>query len=1560
MEFRLLGPLEVYEGAQPLRLGGRKQRAVLALLALSAGRTLSTERLVDELWGDDVPDTAVKMVQIYVSQLRKALPAPVIHTRGSGYVLDVEPESVDVQRFERLAGEGRALLARGERARAAAVLAEGLDLWRGPALAEFASEPFGRVEIARLQELQLAALEDRLEAELELGRHADVVGELEALVARQPLRERPRRLQLLALYRSGRHADALAAYQSYRRTLDEDLGIEPSPALRELERAILRQDPALEAVPEPSPPAPAAPLPAPAPPAGREDELAQLRAELEAAVSGRRRLVLVTGDAGIGKSTLVEAVVAEAEARQPLLVGRGLCLEQHGGGEPYLPVLDALGGLCEGPFADGVVPVLLRRAPTWMAQMPWFVDPAALDELHRQALGATRERMLRELGEAVDAVAALRPLVLVLEDLHWADPATLDAVAWIVRRSARAPVLLIGTYVPGSSAAEAIAELSRELHARRRCVEVPLESLGRDALAELAARRVGAGELADRLGAVLHERTGGNPLFAESVLDGWLEEGALVQIQGAWRPARSIEELSTAVPDGIRSFVLSQLSRLEEGEQLVLEAAAVAGAEAAVPAVAAAVELPEDDVELACEQLARRRRFLERRDPAEWPDGTIAGRYGFVHQVHQQVLYEHIPDARRALLHRRVAERLELAYGAEAGEIAAELASHYERGRVPERAVVSLRLAAEQSLRRLAPRLAIGQLQAALATLPALPEGVERERLELDLLSLLGQALVVADGWTSAEAEAALVRARDLAHLLSDNEPMVPVLVALGTIYEARGEYERAEETARECLQAIPEYDDAHRLQAHEVLACSLFHQGSFSRALEHAELGAALSEAQLGEEPGTVVLGDDVGVACHDWAALALWFLGYPERAVARAWEAVHLAEDPRRVYGLAAANVQAAIVHQCRDEPLQARECAERARDLSDRHGYAYRAGLATALRGWARAASGEADGIAELERGVEAVHATGIRMDDAYLSALLADALLRAGAPGGAARVLAAALEDRRTPSFVEAELLRLRGVLAASTGEAGAEEWLRSALDTARSQGARSLELRCAVSLGRLLADDGRGPEALVLVTSALAALTEGLEGADGTAARALAAELESGPAGAAAPRDASRAVLHASSGGVRIAYQLTGLGTPDIVLVPEFASHLECDWQEPLYAGFLDRLGAIGRLIRFDKRGTGLSDREAEVPDLETRIDDLRAVMDAAGSERAVVFGDGEGVSTAILFAATHPDRVRSLILYGGFAKRIDPDDDYPWAPTAEERRAYIERVVGPGGYEWDLRQASPSAGESLTRWWADRYRAAMTPEAARRLMEMNSRIDVRGVLGAIHVPTLVIHRGGRYVAADEGRYVARGIAAARFVGLAGDDHFVAIDHDAILDVVEPFVLDASAEAPAGEDGGRVLATILVTDIVGSTEVVGRLGDRAWAELLEQHRRVVRNELGRFSGREVDSAGDGFLAAFDGPGRAIRCGLALRERLAPLGLSVRAGVHTGEVERRGRTLSGIAIHLTSRVAEEAAAGEVLVTATTRDLVSGAGFEFDDRGERSLRGLGEPRRLYAVRQ
>jgi class 3 adenylate cyclase len=432
--------------------------------------------------------------------------------------------------------------------------------------------------------------------------------------------------------------------------------------------------------------------------------------------------------------------------------------------------------------------------------------------------------------------------------------------------------------------------------------------------------------------------------------------------------------------------------------------------------------------------------------------------------------------------------------------------------------------------------------------------------------------------------------------------------------------------------------------------------------------------------------------------------------------------------------------------------------------------------------------------------------------------------------------------------------------------------------------------------------------------------------------------------------------YAQSAGVNVAYQVVGHGPVDVVYVPGWVSHVELAWELPELAAGFERLASFSRLILFDKRGTGMSDPVPadQLPTLEQRMDDVRAVMDAVACERAAIFGASEGGNMSMLFAATYPERTIALCTFGCTAKRIW-SSDYPWAPTREKRLetfAETERYWTTGlGWQDMAPSLDPASLSELARY----YRRCASPGAAVALLKMNTYVDVRAVLPTIGVPAVVMHRtADRDANVEEGRYIAAHIPGARFVEFPGADHsWWTQGRDAILDEIEELVTGAR---PVPEPN-RVLATVLVTDIAGSTERVRALGDRAWADLLERHRAAVRRELERFRGREVDTAGDGFLATFDGPARAIRCAVAIRRAMRALGLELRTGVHTGECELLGDRVAGIAVHTSARISALAAPNEVLVSATVRDLVSGSGIVFEDRGEHELKGVGE-RRIFVV--
>ncbi len=435
------------------------------------------------------------------------------------------------------------------------------------------------------------------------------------------------------------------------------------------------------------------------------------------------------------------------------------------------------------------------------------------------------------------------------------------------------------------------------------------------------------------------------------------------------------------------------------------------------------------------------------------------------------------------------------------------------------------------------------------------------------------------------------------------------------------------------------------------------------------------------------------------------------------------------------------------------------------------------------------------------------------------------------------------------------------------------------------------------------------------------------------------------------------VKYAKSGDVSVAYLVAGNAGPDLVLVPGWASNVEFLWNEPLAMPWLRRLASFSRLIMLDRRGAGLSDRVGGLPSVEERMDDVRAVMDAVGSQQAVLFGISEGGPMCITFAATYPERTSALILYGTFARLLSADD-YPVGVAPETFEPFEKRVYERWGTGVSLRAFVPSMAddEAVRAAWARLERLSVSPAGIRALLKIAVATDVRHILPVVRVPTLVLHAEGDLpIPIALGRYIAERIPGARFVALPGADHaMVGHNADRLLDEVEEFVTGVRH----GPEPDRVLATVMLADIVESTALAAELGDRAWRDRLEAYYALVREALARFRGRELDTAGDGFLAAFDGPARAVRCACAVVREVRRLNLEVRVGLHTGECEIMGEKLSGIAVHTGARVAALAASGEVLVSGTVKDLVAGSGITFDDRGVQTLKGVPGEWRLYAV--
>jgi DNA-binding SARP family transcriptional activator len=660
MEFRVLGPLEANDGTTPLALGGRKQRALLARLVLDVNRAIPMQRLLDDLWGEDVPASATKMVQIYVSQLRKVLPADVLRTQPPGYLVASEPEAVDAVRFGTLRNEGAAALAAGDVATAATRLREALELWRGPPLAEFTDEPFAKVEGAHLEELRLTCVQERIEADLALGRHADAVSELEALVAEHPLREPLHGQLMLALYRSGRQAEALAAYDHFRRTLDEELGIEPTEPLKQLQFKILNQDIALAPPPHPRPRG------APRVTSGfvgRAAELEALDAAFREAEAGRGSTILLGGAAGIGKTRLIRELSGTAEGRGATLL-EGRCIQLIGSGLPYLPVVDALRPLCGAPQLTELVPDL-RELPRLVAGLVDGAPPPSEEETR----AASRVRLFSEVLAVVDRLSTDDVVVLVLEDLHWADESTLDLVAYLAHAVPGRRVLFVASYRSDEAGTgERLQVFVTGLAGAPEVTTRQLEPLSRDEVATIVAAGGGDG-LSQAMSEAILVRAQGNPFFAHELL------AATTRGQ-------------TALPPGLRDVLLAKVARLDPIARQVLRVAAVTGRDVTYALLAAVV--PADELALAeALRQAVEREVLE-------PDRATRG-FRFRHALFAEAVYESLLPGEREQLHEQLARVLteEPALAAPGAE-AAETAHHWAAaGRPLEALVASLEAARE-------------------------------------------------------------------------------------------------------------------------------------------------------------------------------------------------------------------------------------------------------------------------------------------------------------------------------------------------------------------------------------------------------------------------------------------------------------------------------------------------------------------------------------------------------------------------------------------------------------------------------------------------------------------------------------------------------------------------------------------------------------------------------------------------------------------------------------------------------------------------------------------------
>ncbi len=625
--------------------------------------------------------------------------------------------------------------------------------------------------------------------------------------------------------------------------------------------------------------------------------------------------------------------------------------------------------------------MLVARAPTWLVQMPCWPRARRDAATAGSRRPAPRPPVLARWSTS-SRLAAQRPTVLVLEDLHWSDLSTIDLVTALARRFEAGRLLLAVTYRPADAraAGHPLPRTARELRLRGHALEVPLAPLSEEAVGAYLQERSVRGASQETV-AALRARTRGNPLFLEKVVDGWEEDDDA--------------DLSLArIPETLRDLVEGQLHALADAERDVLETASVVGVDGAAAAVAAGCERTAEDVEDVLEGLAERGTFVESLDEEGWPDGTRSARYRFLHDLCQEVLYAGIAPARRSRLHRRIGDRLERGYGDRADEVAAQLASHFVLGRDAVRGVRHLQRAAEQAFGRVAPRDALVHVDRALDLLSALP-GELRDRAELGLRSLEGPALVAVHGWDHAGAEQAFERARALCERLGQLEELQWALFRLATFYEVRGDYDRSESLLAESFALPVESERVGLLvDSHELMACTLFHQSEFSPALDHAERTLGLYDGRY-SNPLTAAYGDNPGVAAHSWPRSRCGSSASPTGRASALYESLEMACDPLRASGSSTAFSQATVIAQLRRDPAETMLLAQEAIELADAAGYHYRHAMGRMLRGWALVQLGSARTVHELEAGLALARATASH-GGAVLPGLHADASLAAGRP------------------------------------------------------------------------------------------------------------------------------------------------------------------------------------------------------------------------------------------------------------------------------------------------------------------------------------------------------------------------------------------------------------------------------------------------------------------------------------------------------------------------------------------------------------------------------------
>ena len=800
---------------------------------------------------------------------------------------------------------------------------------------------------------------------------------------------------------------------------------------------------------------------------GRAAELAVVEDALAGAgaTAGGPRALLLVGPAGIGKSALLADVAERVDDLGTWQLLWGQALPARGASEPYFALLDALSRAGRDD-AEVVRPVLDRVAPMWLAQLPLLVEPEDAERLGHRLIGATPERMLREGVEALLELARARPLLLLLEDLHWADPHTLDVLEVIVQRPEPSHLLVVGT---ARSDWSPVLDLAAAGARSGRLQRIELAPLPADAVDQLVADAFDGAAAAPDLLAVVRRRSGGVPLFVNEILSSWLRAGLITVEDGRVLPVGSVDELDAQVPETVRQLVEQQLARLEPATVAALEAASVAGAEFDAATVAAALGEPLADVDATLTTAARRLHQIDALGGVRWPDGTLSTRFAFTHDLYRQVLHDRIPVHRRSVAHAAIGQALERGYEGRTNAVVAELAEHFVEAADHGRAAEDLRQVGEQASARGAFDAAAHALLGALDHLTLLPSGLGRDAAELRVRMAVGPALVATRGWFGPDVAENYERAMALCDELGPCPEAPFAVYGLATVTELRGEYERTDRL----LQPLVDTASEVATEAEELLACSTFHQGKFEQSLEHA---VAVLQAWDGSSESVLLsrLAEHPASSCSSWAALSSWYLGRYEESLRFADEAIAIGQ--RHAYGLSTAKAQRAFLHQLRGEPERCREWASATIELAEAQGFPMRALQGQILLGWADAVMGAPEGAARAEVAFERFRATGARLTEPYFLVLLAECHLAGDRPELAVRLLAEALgsigQGSRT-FFAVPEVHRLMARALVQCGRPPEDDEVRAhlvaAVGAARELRSPTLELRALVELVRVRPD-----------------------------------------------------------------------------------------------------------------------------------------------------------------------------------------------------------------------------------------------------------------------------------------------------------------------------------------------------------------------------------------------------------------------------------------------------------------------------------------------------------